>query len=301
MIKIKGCGYEALINEKRGANCVSLKNTRYRANVLREPPKNGILDNPYLYGMPILYPVNRIDKGRFVYEDREYCFPINEEATECHLHGSLHYQEFSVIEKGEDFVKLGKDTEYSFFPHKFRIEITYGLSQTGLEQNTVIYNLSDKRMPSFLGYHTTFNVPFIEGACAESTFVRAQCGSEIERDNRFLPTGRVLPEDDFIRNINNGSLAPFEEIFSKHCKAKDNGIIELIDTKNRIKVVYENDEKFKYRLFYNGNGDEYVCLEPMTCLVNCMNYTGDREEVGFDTIDPFDKKEYYSRICVEEF
>ena len=30
-----------------------------------------------------------------------------------------------------------------------------------------------------------------------------------------------------------------------------------------LKKVYENDEKFAYRLIYNGDANEYICLEPM--------------------------------------
>lgn len=68
-----------------------------------------------------------------MYEDREYCFPINEETTGCHLHGSLQCQEFTVIESEDDFVKLAAEAEYPCFTHKFRVEIDYRLSQTRVE------------------------------------------------------------------------------------------------------------------------------------------------------------------------
>ena len=57
--------YSAKINLSRGANCISLRNMRYHALILREPDYSSELDNPYLYGMPILFPVNRIDGGCF--------------------------------------------------------------------------------------------------------------------------------------------------------------------------------------------------------------------------------------------
>ena len=73
------CGdYTAEINLSRGANCISLRNRKYGAVILREPDYSKELDNPYLYGMPILYPVNRISGGKFEFEGREYVFPINE-------------------------------------------------------------------------------------------------------------------------------------------------------------------------------------------------------------------------------
>ena len=66
-------GYEAYINLSRGANCISLRKNDF--TILREPPQNYDLDNPYLYGMPILFPVNRIEGAEFEFEGRHYQFP----------------------------------------------------------------------------------------------------------------------------------------------------------------------------------------------------------------------------------
>jgi len=60
IIELKSGAYSAKINLSRGANCISLRNEKYNAMLLREPDYSRELDNPYLYGMPILFPVNRI-------------------------------------------------------------------------------------------------------------------------------------------------------------------------------------------------------------------------------------------------
>lgn len=82
-----------------------MRNSKYNAIILREPNKSGVLDNPYLYGMPILYPANRISGGSFRFEGRIYKFPINEPGTNCHLHGILHEMEFKITENDTNFVK----------------------------------------------------------------------------------------------------------------------------------------------------------------------------------------------------
>ena len=86
-INLASDDWSAVIDLLHGANCISLRNKKYHAALLREPPENIKLDNPYLYGMPILFPVNRIENGIFEFEGREYVFPINEPSTGCHLHG----------------------------------------------------------------------------------------------------------------------------------------------------------------------------------------------------------------------
>ena len=300
IVKLQAGDYTALINTERGANCISLRNSKYNAVILREPNKSGVLDNPYLYGMPILYPVNRISGGSFEFEGRIYRFPINEPQTNCHLHGMMHEMEFEISEIGDSFVKCVFERQYLDFPHRFRVEMKYSLSENGMLHKTKITNLSSENMPNFLGFHTTFNIPFLKGALAENVRLYAEIGNEIERDRNYLPTGKLLLYDDVAEKINIGEFMPLEKVISRHCKSKKGGQIELTDIKQGIKLVYENDEKFGWRLFYNGSADDYICLEPMTCMANCQNSPFDREYAGFDSIAPYSSKEYVSRIFLEE-
>ena len=220
IIRLQAGDYIALINPERGANCISLRNSKYKAIILRELNKSGVLDNPYLYGMPILYPANRISGGSFEFEGRTYKFPINEPATNCYLHGDLHQMEFETAEIGKSFVRCVFEKPYLEFPHSFRIEMTYKLSADGLEQRTKITNLSEENMPNFLGFHTTFNVPFLEGALAEDVRLYAEIGNEIERDRNYLPTGKLLSYDDVAEKMNIGEFMPLEKVISRHCRAK---------------------------------------------------------------------------------
>ena len=138
--EIKHGTYSAKINLSRGANCISLRNSQYKANILREQDYSAPLDNPYLYGMPILFPVNRISDGKFVFENREYVFPINEPDTGCHLHGMVHEQEFQMLSCGEDYVVCSyrptEKKQYFGGWHEFEIVISYRLTEEGLEQKT---------------------------------------------------------------------------------------------------------------------------------------------------------------------
>ena len=98
---IRYADWYASVDLAHGANCISLRNEKYGAKLLREPPTSHKLDNPYLYGMPILFPVNRIENGSFLFEGRKYVFPINEPASNCHLHGELHKTAFELTEKSD--------------------------------------------------------------------------------------------------------------------------------------------------------------------------------------------------------
>lgn len=298
------CGdYSAQINISRGANCISLRNSKYKAKILREPDYSKELDNPYLYGMPILYPVNRISGGKFTFEGRKYKFPINEPDTGCFIHGELHNTEFKLVEKGADFIicEYESNGDYLEFPHVFKICMKYRLKEDGLYQETKIKNMSNENMPNFLGYHTTFNIPFSDGSDGRDITVLAEVGDEIERNmSTYLPTGNVLPVDDITKKLNEGNFNPFENVLSRHYKIIEGRRIEISDNVKKIKIIYENDEKFNFRLIYNGNADEYICIEPMNCMVNCLNAPFDKGYAGFDYIEPGKEKIYASKIWVEE-
>ena len=292
----------AEINASRGANCISLKNERYGVSVLREYPEDGRLDNPYLYGMPILFPVNRIEGGSFEFEGRRYVFPINEEKTNCHLHGFLHQTPFEIIDRDDSFAKfryIASNGEYLGFPHAFEIVQSYELKNDGLYHTLEIKNLSDENMPVFLGFHTTFNILFAKGSTPDKIFACAEISEEYERNNElnFLPTGVKPPFDKISQALLSGSFKPFYTRISRHYRG--NGKMTLTDTLNRLRMVYENDEKYGFRLIYNGADEGYICLEPQTCLANCQNSPFSRKESGFDFIEPKRTKTYRSKIYLE--
>ena len=185
ILTISGGGYCAKINADRGGNCISLTNEKYKASILREPDYNDGKQSPFLYGMPILFPVNRISGGSFEFEGRQYDFPINEPKTGCALHGELHTTPFTVTDISPSSVTLryqATDKErYLFFPHSFIIEMTYSLSEEGMEHTVTIENKSKMNMPYFLGFHTTFNLPFSTLSKVSDLRICAKLSKEFER------------------------------------------------------------------------------------------------------------------------
>ena len=301
LIKLVGGGYEAVVDVSRGATCIGLRNAEYNASILREPDTESIDSYSFLYGMPILFPANRISDGCFRFEGRRYVFPINEPNTNCHVHGTLSKQPFEVVSVSADTVKCGFCEDYLGFPHKFRVEITYNLSENGLTQTVEIFNLSDTNMPVMLGFHTTFNVPFLSHSKKENVRLLCDVSDEIERDTlNYLPTGRILLPDTVTDAIKNGEKLPLDGALSRHYKTGDGGRIELVDIAENIKTVYETDQKFGFRLLFNGNASEYICLEPMTNMANCANSPFDREYAGFDHINPNSSKTYITKIYLQK-
>lgn len=301
--EIKKGSYSAKINLSRGANCISLRNSKYNAMILREPDYSEPLDNPYLYGMPILFPVNRISGGKFVFEDREYVFPVNEPNTNCHIHGMVHEQEFQMVSGGEDYVVCSyrptKKEQYFGGWHEFEIVISYRLTAEGLEQKTEIKNLSSENMPVMIGFHTTFQIPFMKNQKPDDLRILADVTDLIERNmDTYLPTGKILEPDDITEKMCAGTFRPFEQKISRHYTSGADGKMCIRDIQRGICVHYENSANMGYRLLYNGNADEFICMEPQNCLVNYMNEKFDKEYAGFEYLKPYESKIYTSKISI---
>ena len=298
--------YFAKINLSRGANCVSLINKQYNAHILREPDYSKPLDNPYLYGMPILFPVNRIAGGKFTFEGREYIFPINEPNTGCHLHGVLHRMEFQVVEARTDYItcsyRATKAAPYLQFPHEFEVVISYCLKENGLEQKTELTNCSSHNMPNMLGFHTTFQIPFVDKQSLDDLRIYADVTDLIERNmETYLPTGRILQADDVTKKLRCGEFKPNEQKISRHYKSGDVGNMCIYDVNRKLVVQYENSANMRFRLLYNGNADEYICLEPQNCLINCLNENFGMEYSNFEYLTPGEKRTYISKISLQQF
>ena len=296
--EISAYGFSAKINLTRGACCISLRCGTLE--ILREPNYSQ-LDNPYLYGMPLLFPVNRIDEGSFVFEDRLYRFPVNEPETGCHLHGTLHETPFTLVEQGDGYLRAGYAAaagEYHGFQHSFEIEVIYELCEWGLSHTVKVKNKSQNNMPCLLGYHTTFNArPF---GPAESTWVKVDVEREYERNMKnYLPTGICPEPDDVTRALTAGEFEPCSRPISRHYKAPRAGVISIRSARGEI--MYENSDNLPFRLVYNGPANGYICLEPMTSLANSPRSPFTREDAGFNYIRPYSEQVFESRIKINIF
>ena len=302
IITIKSGEYTAKINADKGANCISLTHSGYNAKILREPDYEKGVDNPFLYGSPILFPQNRISGGKFEFEGRVYDFGINEQNTNCYIHGALHEKTFTVVEQRADFVSLvyKNDGTYVGYTENFTIRLDYKISKNGLETNCEITNNSQNNLPIFLGFHTTFALPFITSSSLSDVKIKADIGDEIERDMRvYLPTGKILDFDKTSKKIASGEYVSNIPT-SRHYKIKNDGKVVLYDKKANVSLVYENDEKYKFRLLYNGNADEFICIEPQTSMANAPNSPFDREYAGFSYIESGKTQTYKSKIYLTE-
>lgn len=308
-------GYEALMIPEVGANIIELKDNTRGVNILRTPSQDIDFEIfkaiPQVYGLPLLFPPNRIEDGTFKLKDKVYKFPINEPSRNNHLHGFIKSEKWKVVRKEilndevlieAEFCFDEKHDFYRYFPHKFTFKLSYSLSKEGLKQTTSVTNFSDEEMPISIGFHTSFNIPFISEGKPEDYRVIASLDKRWEQNERLLPTGKRFElagyEVDYVKSGIIPLAAPIEKHYSlKHINfnGKDFKGAVIEDAANKIRVIYSMGEQYNHMVVWNDNGDKnYICLEPQTSAINAPNLKLDKSITGFKTIAP---KEMWSEVC----
>lgn len=314
-VKLKVGTYEAIVLPENGGTLISFKDIEKDYQFIREPGPEQMKHfkyRPFEYGIPVLFPPNRYDKGGFTFRGRTYQFPVNEKETNNHLHGFLYDLPWSVSDYGssgeECFVVLKQvvDEEskvYQYFPHAFTMEITYMLSAKELRQKVDIKNDDTEPMPCMLAFHTAFKVPFAAGSALEDYRTTITIGERWELNERMLPTGEYQPlnkEEEKLKT--NGTYPYFEPMDNHYTSLPQNGrnYMTLTDMHEKVKLVYDVGLNYKYWMVWNNRAEgEYFCPEPQTSIVNAPNVHLPAEETGIIVLKAGEAWSETSRIYIE--
>lgn len=305
MIELTGHGYTAWILPERGGNCIRL--ARNGVEALRTPAsvEEMVNTNPFLYGTPLLFLPNRISNARFSFENREYVFPVNEPATGCFLHGTMHETPFEVVEQKQDQVFLRytatDESPYLSFPHAFTLHLIVKLQADGLHQKVEFINNSTENMPVALAFHTAFRLPFCQGGKPDNIRMQLDTEEEYSRNkNTYLPDGGVETEYAGKQEMMDGDFFPACQSISRFFKMGSCHELVLTDPEKGIKIRYQAGDTFGYWMVYNGGENSFLCVEPQSWLSNCPNAPFDREKTGFAFICPGASHIYETLLTIED-
>ncbi|MBQ9336799.1 MAG: aldose 1-epimerase [Lentisphaeria bacterium] len=265
--------FRAEIIPEIGGNVISLRHRESNTALLREPPGPAELKRfPEQFGIPVLFPPNRIADGRFVFEGRECQLPVNEAAMHNHLHGLVVGKPWELLNADQVSAELqfdfsARDPEYEGFPFAFTLKRRIELTPSGLRDTMTVTNHGEWNMPLGLGYHTTFPEPL--------QIRMGTDGQQIGIGERYLPTGRSKGWQDLDpRNW----FDPHGRDIGFHARAKDlepeNGPslhgAELLYPAGLLR--YATDRKFSFWYTWNRRGKaDFVSLEPVSWMADALN------------------------------
>jgi aldose 1-epimerase len=287
-IWLKTDKYIAAVLPNIGGNLVAFREPAKGYRFLHEPTEQeweSFKGRPMIHGIPVLFPPNRYEDGKFTLNGREYRFPVNEARTGNHLHGFFYnipwtVTNFSANEQ-ESTVTLFQDVDerhsaYEHFPHRFTMTLTYSLSdKEGLVQHIAIVNRGAEAMPCMVAFHTAVNAPFAPGSTARDCRFKATIGKRWELNERMLPTGKFQEMGEAEKKIQGEGQYPFFESMDNHYTSEpQNGrnFMTLTDEKAGARLVYEVGFGYKQWMIWNNGAQEgFFCPEPQVNLVNAPN------------------------------
>ena len=301
-VRLEAGGYVAAICPDLGANCFLLE--RDGASFLRIPPSlETFRRERNVYGMPLLFPPNRIRDGAYRFQGRDYRLPINEPERGNHIHGFLSSAPFSFAGEraGGDACEAifsyeaSAEAPYPAFPHAFRVTLAYSLGPQGVVQRLTVKNLGETDMPLGLGFHTAFNAAFLPGSRAEDYRLRLTVSRQIPLSpERFLPAGDEIADNGLLRALRGDGLPPQGAAISCHLRgaaaglpAAEPGEARLTHLPSGRALVYKTDPRCRFWTLWNQGGDKgFICPEPQTWIIDAPNSPLPPEESGFAALAP---------------
>ena len=263
---------EAIYLPARGGNLIALRDVRKGYRFLREPNRRQMdgefRKNPNVFGIPVLFPPNRIDQGKFTWGNHTYAFAVNEKQWNNSLHGILNTAKWEIKEYGstdeDSFVtaQLAIHAEhplYKIFPHTFTMEITYRLAEAGLTQEIIVENLGDDAMPLLLGFHTSIQIPFLPYRHKDHEHYRIKIPvrQRYSLNDRMLPTQETEELSPFEIAMGQQGVRPYPmKLDSLYQAPTGDGFHEMcvIDDRHHVSLRYQVDDAFPFWMVWNHFG-----------------------------------------------
>ena len=291
---LSGAGYRATILPAYGANCVSLVYLPAGKELLRVPETEAqMAAAPNLYGLPILFPPNRIRDGRFFFGGREYTFPLNEPEQRNHIHGFLSATPFAQTGDGLFEYRATEKNPYMSFSHSFSVRRRYCPGPEGLFHTVEVTNESGEDMPVGTGIHATLR--------AEGCRLRAEAVRRWPVDpTRHLPSGETETNSPLLEALRAGTLDPCGGPVSALLECRPGSEIVLTGEDGGAWHCVP-DGGFRFIMLWNGDGKSgFVCPEPQSWMTDAPNLALTPETTGFRTLAPgetarFSVRYYYTR------
>ncbi len=262
--------------------------------VLTPPDLAALREKSSRFGVPILFPPNRIHGAQFTYKDRTYQYPPKA-GTPHYMHGELSHKPWFVAESGADeergaylvtrFRYQDHLDLFEHFPHNLVFEMTFRLFEGKLICSGTIHNEGMDEAPLALGFH-----PYFPVAPKLSTKVVIPAITEWPISEDGFVAG--LPEaTDACEQLRSGwsfEDVPSEGYMLLEMPREQSNCCELQDHERGTKIVVESSEQFPFMVLFKPAWADAISLEPYTYVTDGFNSSLDVETTGVRGLDPGD-------------
>lgn len=263
-----------------------------------EISEKGILDYENNYKSSLLFPFpGRIENGKYTYNRQSFQLKSNESNRLNAIHGLVYDQHFAIdkLEATEDkatiVLSYVSDGNLEGFPFKFRLLITYVMTEDSVQLNFDVENLEQDSFPFGMGWHPYFDVlRFTSTALSTSHSVQAAHQRYFRSDNLKSSSLTFSSDKQLVCNENQIPKTTKEHILKTTFDLEDQFFDDCFILSD--KVVRFNTEKYALQMKLGETADAFlqlftpleknsIAIEPMTCSTDVFN-----SENGLKVLQP---------------
>lgn len=216
---------------------------------------------------PILFPIcSCLKGGKYKYNGKEYTMT---------KHGYVSEKLFDVVEKSDNkvtFLHTWDEETFKVFPFKYKLYVTYELTDYKLIITYKVNNLTDGDMYFSIGGHEGYN-----------------CEGGIEDYDIIFPknvTLKAMDLSEFVDSLSDKTVTVLE---NGNCLSLDYNYFKIdalifknidfsdVVLRNRKSgnIIKSSFEGFPYMLFWTKKDAPLICIEPWCGITDNINSNGD--------------------------
>jgi aldose 1-epimerase len=213
---------------------------------------------PYPSSFPMIPFANRIDAGRFTFEERPVAVPVNRPDTGVAIHGFSYANPWRLVEETNERLLIAQEFEGTQSPYSYKAEQAIEISAGELIVDLKVTNEARCTLPFGFGHH-----PWLE--LESETFVTFGASHTFSMDERRLPVSAMPAESiaDFRNGADVSQLPGIDTCFAGWERTA------LVEWRRRgVRLRIEAAGAFCCLHVYTPPDQKFFCLEQATsrCL-----------------------------------
>ena len=231
--------------------------------IMENDTENELQKNPLFRGR-FLFPFNdRIPKGKYTFNGKDFQLPINCNEDSSAIHGFMYNREVSILKHTASeavfYWRTGKNTIQGY-PFDISLQTEIELHNGGVKISFTVINEGEISAPYALGWHPYFKSD-------PSSILTADYPFYYDINAKFLPVGKGIPATGSKFDFSNG--AGFSKKSLDHTfGAPLNGKSVLKNKNYSIQIKQTN---FAYTQLFIPPDKKSIAIEPISSKPNSFN------------------------------
>jgi aldose 1-epimerase len=215
------------------------------------------------YASAILFPfVNRIENGRYEFNNKSYQLPINKGEENNALHGLVYNKNFDIVQFSASEkeavinVRYFENGESSGFPFKYLLTLSYIIKKASVELIIEVKNRDEFSFPFTIGWH-----PYFVSSSLEKSFLKLNCGKKIVVNDQRIPINEETVD------LSEGILIDEKDL--DDCFILNNNHLYFYTPDYKLDFSFSTD--IKYLQLYVPPNRKTIAIEPQSGSANSFN------------------------------